>query len=351
MSAHLGIVKRKCLAEAIHDNFNSFWKSVFGYTAMAACIATALAEILGAGLGLNLLFRIPLKIAVVGSAMAILTLLWYQKYGSLEKLIVGFVSIIGFCYFLELYMVKPDWNQVAIHSIVPKLNSESIIIAMGVLGAVVMPHNMYLHSEVIQNRDWTASDEKETKKLLRFEFLDTLTAMLIGMAINAAMVIVAAAVFHKNGIKVNDLTQASATLRPLVNQWAEIIFGVALLCAGLSSSVTAAIAGGTTFCGYLGKETDLAKNWFKFGALLTIIPATIIIMYIGDVFKALIVSQVCLSIQLPFTMLPLYLLTSSKQVMGKYRNGWFENSTMIITGIIIILLNFLLIYKFFGGIF
>ena len=349
MSAHLGIIKEKCLAEAAHDHFRPWAATIYGSTAIAACVATALAEILGAALGLNLLFGIPVKLGAAFAAIFVGIMVWLHKYGSLEKLIVAFVSAIGLCYLVELYIVKPDWTQAAIHTFVPKLNSESIVIAMGVLGAVVMPHNMYLHSEVIQNRQWKGKTEADTRRLLRFEFVDTLVAMLAGMAINSAMVIVAASVFHRNGVRVNELTQAAATLQPLAGKLASVLFGVALLFAGVSSSITAGIAGGTTFSGYLGKETNLDSKWFRFGMIMTLVPACLIIMFIRDTFQALIISQVCLSIQLPFTMLPLFLLTSSKRYMGKFANGWFETSAMVVTGLLIVFLNILLIYRVFGG--
>ncbi|MCE5197554.1 MAG: Nramp family divalent metal transporter [Armatimonadota bacterium] len=349
ISAHLGIVAGKCLAEAIHDYVRPLPRVIYGVTAMVANVATALAEILGAAIGLNLLFHIPIRLAAVIAAAIVIAVVWFQRYGSLEKLIVGFVSAIGFAYLIELYLVKPDWGAAAYHMVVPKLNSSSILVAMGVLGAVVMPHNMYLHSEVIQNRNWKGQSDDETRRLLRFEFVDTLVAMLAGMAINAAMVIVAAAVFYRYGIQIGQLTQASATLRPLVGSLASVLFGIALLFAGLSSSMTAGIAGGTTFSGYLGRETAVESPWFRAGMLLTLLPALAAIMLIKDTFQALIISQVCLSVQLPFTMLPLFLLTQSKRVMGKYANKWAEASLMVITGLIIVLLNALLIYKVFGG--
>lgn len=349
MSAHLGIVTGRCLAEAIPKHFKPSTSVLYGTTAMAANMATALAEILGAALGLNILFGIPVKLAAVVSAAFVVMVIWSQRYASLEKLIVAFVSVIGFSYLIELYLVHPDWGQAAYHTVVPALNSSSILIAMGVLGAVVMPHNMYLHSEVIQSREWVGKSDGETRQLLRYEFMDTLVAMLVGMAINAAMVIVAAAVFHRHGIRVDQLAQAANTLRPLAGNLASILFGVALLFAGVSSSVTAGLAGGTTFSGYIAGETHVESKWFKWGMLLTIIPACMVIMLIMDTFQALIISQVCLSIQLPLTMLPLFLLTKSRQVMGKYANSWFENSSMLITGLVIVFLNILLLYQLFGG--
>jgi manganese transport protein len=173
--------------------------------------------------------------------------------------------------------------------------------------------------------------------------------MLAGMAINSAMVIVAAAVFHKNGVHVTDLTQASETLRPLAGNLASVIFGMALLFAGISSSMTAGMAGGTTFSGYLGKETRIESKWFRIGLVITLLPALAIIMMIKDTFHALIFSQVCLSVQLPLTMLPLFLLIRSRNVMGRFANGWLETLLMSVTGMVIVGLNVLLVVRLFGG--
>ena len=349
MSAHLGIVTGKCLAEAVREHIHPWATAVYGVTAMAAICATALAELLGAAIGLYILLRIPIPI---GTGLAVLVtgvVVALQGYSRLEKVIVGFVSAIGLCYLAELGLVHADWGQAAYHMVVPQLDSGSVLIAIGVLGAVVMPHNMYLHSEVIQNRHWKGKSEPETRRLLRFEFFDTLVAMLIGLAINAAMIIVAAAVFHRHGTHIGNLIQASETLRPLAGDMASLLFGIGLLFAGISSSMTAALAGGTTFSGYLGKETRIESKWFRIGAAVTLIPAFLMILLVTDTFKALIVSQVCLSIQLPLTMLPLFLLTSSRRVMGVYANRWAENGLMVVTGLIILILNALLVYTVMGG--
>lgn len=349
MAAHLGIVTGKCLAEAVSENSSTGASWVYGSTAMAASVATALAEILGAALGLNLLFHIPVRLAAVLATVVVTAVIWFQQYKLIERLIVGFVSLIGLCYLAEICLVHPDWGAVAYHSVVPELSSKTILVAMGILGAVVMPHNIYLHSEVIQSRDWTGKSEQETRYLLRFEFLDTLLAMIVGMLINAAMVIVAAAVFYKHGVRVSDLIQASDTLKPLAGRLSSVIFGIALLASGFSSSMTAGIAGGTTLSGYLGKETCIESSWFRLGMVVTLVPACLLIMLIHDTFQALILSQVGLSIQLPLTMLPLYLITNSRRIMGRYVNSLYDNVPLVITGIIVLALNGLLVYQILGG--
>lgn len=349
MSAHLGIVTGKCLAEAVREHMHPVASAIYGTTAMAAICATALAELLGAGIGLYVLFGIPERIGTAFAAVLVAAIIWLQRYMALEKVIVGFVSLVGLCYLVELVLVKPDWAAAAYYSVVPNLDSRSVLIAIGVLGAVVMPHNMYLHSEVIQNRHWKGKSDAETRRLLRFEFVDTFVAMMVGLAINAAMIIVAAAVFYPKGKHVTDLVQASETLRPLAGRLAEFLFGIGLLFAGIASSITAALAGGTTFSGYLGKETRVESNWFRIGLILTIVPAYLAILLLPHSLDTLVISQVCLSIQLPLTMLPLALLTASKRVMGKYASGWTENGLMAISGIAVLTLNGLLLYTLLGG--
>lgn len=349
MSAHLGVVTGKCLAESVRENTQRWACGIYGVTAMAAICATALAELLGAAIGLYILFHIPIPIGAVLAGVLSASAIWFRRYSTIEKVIVAFVSAIAVCYLVELSIVHPNWGAAAYHMVVPELSSGSVLIAIGVLGAVVMPHNMYLHSEVIQNRQWQGRSEPETRRLLRYEFVDTLLAMLVGLAINAAMIIVAAAVFHRHGQHITDLVQASETLRPLAGDLASVVFGVGLLFAGIASSMTAALAGGITFTGYIGQETSVESGWFRAGVVLTLLPACLLILMISDSFQALIISQVCLSIQLPLTMLPLFLLTSSKRVMGAYANRWLENGLMVVSGAIIVLLNILLLYTLLGG--
>jgi manganese transport protein len=349
MSAHLGIIKEKSLAEAIKDYSSPLASTIYGVTAMGACAATALAEILGAAIGLQVLFGIPVHIGTLISAGLIGVALWIQKLRSMEKIIVSLVAAIGFCYLVELYIVHPDWRATAHSIVVPTLNSLNLLVAVGLVGAVVMPHNIYLHSKVIQSRITKEISEAGTRRLLRYEFLDTIVSMLVGMAINMAMIVVAAAVFFRHGIVVDDLAQASATLRPIAGRLSSLIFGVALLFAGISSSMTAAITGGTIMSGFLGGSRSEEAVLHRKGIIFTLAAGTLLIFLIHDTFKALIISQVCLSIQLPFTMLPLYLLVGDPNVMGDYATGWFEKLGMIVTGIIIVTMNCLLVYQLLGG--
>jgi manganese transport protein len=348
MAAHIGIQTGMCMPEAVATHFRPAARVIYGFTAMCACVATALAEILGGAIGLQILFHIPLVIGALITSLFVVAMIWGQAYHKLEHLIIGFVSIIGFCYLAELLIVKPDWSLAAYSAVVPAVNSRSILVAMAMLGAVVMPHNIYLHSEVIQSRDWSAKDDTERAHLLRYEFLDTLLAMGAGWLINSSMVIVAAAVFFPNVVPTS-LGDVAKTLQPLAGPLAALFFATALLCSGLSSSITAGMAGGTIFTGYLLKPTDLTSKWFRLGVALTLVPAVIIVCFGFDPLKALIISQATLSLQLPFTIIPLFLLTRSEQVMGRFRNTWRENTLIVVTGVIVVGLNLLLLYQMLGG--
>lgn len=348
MSAHLGIVTGRCLAESCRQWFPSWSNYIIGGSIMLACVATALAEFLGAAIGLTIISGAPLAYSGVIAGVVILVLVTVQKYDRIEHIVISLVSIIGFCYLLELYIVKPQWGLAVAASVIPSIDSSRILIAMGMLGAVVMPHNIYLHSEVIQKRDYRADNEERKRQLLRYEFMDTLFAMGAGWLINCAMVVVAAAVFFRNGIRVSDIAQAAQTLKPLAGDLAEFLFAAALICAGLSSSITACLAGGTVFTGFLGKEKDPQTSWFRVGVLLTALPAMLIMTMLSDTYTALIWSQVALSIQLPLTIIPLIVLTRSRKVMGAYANGRFENLLMYLCAAVIIFLNMLLLGSFIG---
>ena len=238
-----------------------------------------------------------------------------------------------------------EWNSAMSGWVTPSLPDGSIIIVMSVLGAVVMPHNLFLHSEVIQSRQWNLQDEAVIKKQLRFEFLDTIFSMGIGWAINSSMIIVAAAVFFTNNIQIDDLSQATELLRPILGENAAIIFAVALLFAGISSTATCGIAGGSIFAGIFGEDYNIKDYHSWHGVLLTYGVAVLIIMFISDPFQGLIYSQMLLSMQLPITIILLMYLTSSRKVMGKYANSLRLKIILGIIGAVVIGLNILLLYQ------
>ena len=251
-AAHLGIVTGLCLSEAATKYLPKWLSRPVLSTAMMASIATALAEILGGAIALDLLFDVPLVLGSIITAVFCAVLLKTNSYPKMEKIIIAFVSIIGFSFLVELNLVPIEWNSAVNGWVTPSFPEGSIIIIMSVLGAVIMPHNLFLHSEVIQSRQWNLQDEAVIKKQLRFEFLDTIFSMGIGWAINSSMIIIAAAVFFTNNIQIDDLSQATELLRPILGENAAIIFAIALLFAGISSTATCGIAGGSIFAGIFG---------------------------------------------------------------------------------------------------
>ena len=339
-AAHLGIVTGLCLSEAASRYINRTLKNVILVTAVAAAIATAMAEILGGAIALQMLFHIPIK---VGSMLILVVVLFCEftnAYKRIEKLIMLFVSLIGFCLLIEICMVKIDWGAAATGWVKPVFPSHAMPVIMSVLGAVVMPHNLFLHSEIIQSRKWNLKEEAVIQRQLKFEFKDTLFSMIIGWAINSAMILMAAATFYQRGEnQVDDLTTAGNMLTPLLGNEATVIFAIALLLAGLSSSITAGMAGGTIFSGIFNKPYDIATKETRQGVLITMIPAALIILLIRSPFQGLIYSQMLLAVQLPITIFTQIYLTSSKKVMGKYANSTGLKMVLWAIAIVVTALN------------
>lgn len=344
-AAHLGIVTGLCLSEAATKFLPGYLAKPLLASAVLASVATSLAEILGGAIALKLLFNLPLWLGSVLMAALCSWLLRSNSYSKLEKIIIGFVSLIGLSFLAELVMVPLDWGAAAQGWVTPSLPHGSLLVVMSVLGAVVMPHNLFLHSEVIQSRQWHLEDEEVIKKQLNFEFLDTLFSMSIGWAINSAMILVAAAVFFTNQVKVDDLAQATDMLRPLLGNSAALLFAVALLFAGISSTATAGMAGGSIFAGIFGEPYDVRDYHSWHGVLLTYWLAVAIILFIDDPFSGLIYSQMALSVQLPWTIALLLYLTSSKKVMGKYANSLRLKIILGLIGVIVIALNVMLLLE------
>ena len=344
-AAHLGIVTGECLAEAA-SKFLRPWLSRFLLgTAMLAVIATALAELLGAAIALNMLFEIPILPGAIITAVICTLMLWTNAYRRLEMWIAGFVSVIAFSYLFELSLVHVNWPTALVNWVMPSLPGGSMLVVMGILGAVIMPHNLFLHSEVIQSRQWNLEDPALIVKQLRYEFLDTLFSMSIGWAINSAMILLAAATFFVNGVQVEELQQAKEMLVPLLGPNAANVFAIALLFAGFASTTTAGMAGATIFAGMFHESYDMKDIHSRIGLLVSYLPAIVILFFVTDPFFGLILSQALLSVQLPFTIFMQLYLTSSKRVMGKYANKPSTRYTLIILGVIVTLLNLFLIYE------
>ncbi|MDW2798444.1 Nramp family divalent metal transporter [Clostridium boliviensis] len=347
--AHLGIVTGDCLAEAAHKHLKPRISKVVLSTAVLAAISTAMAEILGAAIALNLLFRIPVKLASVLVLALILWMLFTNSYQKLEKWIIGFVSVIGLSFIYELSLVHVDWNQAVAGWTTIQFPKGSMLIIMSVLGAVVMPHNLFLHSEIIQSRQWNLEDESIQKLQLKYEFADTLLSMIIGWAINSAMIILAATTFFSKGEHVSELGQAAQMLKPLVGSGASLIFAIALLFSGIASTTTAGMAGGSIFAGMYGEPYDPDDPHTRFGVTWILVIATCIIFLISDPFKGLVYSQMLLSVQLPITVFLQIYLTSSEKVMGKYKNGRLDKFLLLVIGVILTVLNIMLLVAFGKG--
>ncbi|MEI7677523.1 MAG: Nramp family divalent metal transporter, partial [Bacteroidales bacterium] len=296
---------------------------------------------------LEMLFKIPIKIGAVVMVVFVIFILFSNTYRKLEKWIMGFVSIIGFAFVYELYIADISWGEAVRGWVTPALPEGSILVVMSVLGAVVMPHNLFLHSEVIQSRQWNLEDDVVIRKQLKYEFYDTLFSMIVGWAINSAMIIMAAAVFFKNHTQVTELQQAGSILVPLLGKGASIVFAVALLLAGISSTITSGMAGGSIFAGLFGEPMDLKDNHSRLGVYISLFVALIIIFLITNPFKGLIYSQMILSIQLPFTIFIQLYLTSSKKVMGRYANSNFLVGVLLLIGGIVTFLNIKLLLSLF----
>ncbi len=343
--AHLGIATGYCLSEAATIYLKPVWSKFILTSAMLASISTSLAEILGGAIALEMLFDIPIVAGAVLTTLFVVIMLFTNSYLKIEKWIIAFVSIIGLSFLYELSLVDIDWAAAGAGWITPSFPEGSIIIIMSVMGAVVMPHNLFLHSEIIQSREWNRKDEKIIKKQLRFEFTDTLLSMLIGWAINSAMILLAAATFYKSSTPVTELQQANHLLEPLLGNNAAVVFAVALLLAGIASTVTSGIAAGSIFAGIFKEPYDIKDNHSRLGVAISLLVALALIFFISNPFQGLIISQMILSIQLPFTIFLQVYLTSSAKVMGKYRNSTFSKIVLYTIAGIVTLLNIYLFYS------
>ena len=345
--AHLGIATGLCLSEAATKHLTPWTGKVALITAMMASVATSMAEILGAAIALNMLFHIPLRIGAILSFLFVCIMLFTNSYKAIEKWIIGFVSIIGLSFIYELYLVDIDWGHAAVSWLTPSIPQGSMIIIMSVLGAVVMPHNLFLHSEIIQSRQWNLKDEEIIKRQLDYEFLDTLFSMVIGWAINSSMILLASATFFASRTLVSELQQAQGLLTPLLGQSASLVFAIALLFSGIASTITSGMAGGSIFAGLYAEPYDIRDSHSKLGVAVSLISALLLIFLVTNPFKGLIYSQMFLSIQLPITIFLQIYLTSSKKVMGIYANTILTRITLLIIGGIVAVLNILLLLNVF----
>ena len=343
--AHLGIVTGLCLSEAA-TRYAPRWVSrpILG-SAVLASISTSLAEILGGAIALEMLLDIPIAWGAVLTTILVVIMLFTNSYKRIERGIIAFVSVIGLSFLYELFLVDIDWSLAARSWVVPDIPQGSMLIIMSVLGAVVMPHNLFLHSEVVQSREYNKQDDASIRKLLKYEFYDTLFSMGVGWAINSAMILLAAATFFVHRTPVEELQQAKSLLDPLLGSQAGIIFALALLMAGISSTVTSGMAAGSIFAGMFSESYHIKDIHSRVGVLLSLGVALVLILFIENPFQGLIISQMMLSIQLPFTVFLQVGLTSSRRVMGQYANSRWSSFVLYAIATIVSVLNIMLLFS------
>ena len=343
--AHLGIVTGLCLSEAATQYCPKWLSRPILGSAVLASISTSLAEILGGAIALQMLLDIPIVWGAVLTTIFVVIMLFSNSYKKIERAIIAFVSVIGLSFLYELFLVDIDWPLAAKSWVTPSIPEGSMLIIMSVLGAVVMPHNLFLHSEVIQSHEYNKGDAVSMEKRLKYEFYDTLVSMIIGWAINSAMILLAAATFFKSGTPVEELQQAKSLLDPLLGNSAGIIFALALLMAGISSTITSGMAAGSIFAGIFGESYHIKDIHSRVGVLLSLGIALMIIFFIDNPFHGLIISQMILSVQLPFTVFLPVGLTSSKKVMGKYVNSTWSILLLYTIAAIVSILNIMLLFS------
>lgn len=345
LSAKLGIASGKNLAEQCRESYSRPVVWILWVLMELVAMATDLAEFLGAALGFNLLFGMPLPLAGVITAIVTFIILALERYGfrPLEAVISAFVGVIALCYVIQTVMVKPPWPQVIYHAFVPHLaGPESILLATGILGATVMPHAIYLHSSLTQNRV-VVKEPALLKKLFRFELIDVGIAMGVASLVNSAMLIMAAATFHNQGLtEVGSIEEAYRTLEPLLGSAASTVFGISLLASGLSSSSVGTMAGQVIMKGFLHREIPV---WIR--RTVTLVPSLIVIFMGLDPTRVLIFSQVILSFGLPFAVIPLVRFTSDKRIMGVLINKQRTTFLAWMVAAFIIALNVYLLYATF----
>jgi manganese transport protein len=359
LSAKLGIATGRTLPQNCRDHFSRRTAIGLWVAAELSALATDLAEFLGAALGFYLLFggyflhlgltrTTVMFLAAIVSAVCVFAILALELRGfrSLELGIMIFVLMIGVCYLIEIFLVHPDWRQIAYHTVVPMMDRKSIYIAVGMLGATVMPHVVYLHSGLVQPRLVAEERSEHTPRIryltrlrhLRLEAMDVFAAMNGAWLVNSAMIIVAAAAFAGTGRTDMSIEEAHRTLGPLLGPASATIFAVALLCSGLSSSTVGTLAGQMILEGFLNVRFSIFLR-----RLLTLLPAMVVIGLGLDPIRILVLSQVVLSFTLPFALIPLLILCSRRQVMGEFTNGGTLAFLGWLTVAIIIALNVVLL--------
>lgn len=347
LSAKLGIATGQNLAEHCRNHFPKPIVYSMWVLMELVAMATDLAEFLGAALGFNLLLGIPLWLAGLLTAITTFLILGLERYGFrlLEAVITSLVGVVAVSYVIETILDRPQWGDVLYHAVVPQFSgTESVLLAVGILGATVMPHAIYLHSALTQGRI-VVKEPAQMRRLYHLEIIDVILAMGMASLVNGAMLIMSAATFHLKGlIDIGTIEEAHRTLQPLLGSAASWVFAVSLLASGLSSASVGTMAGQVIMQGFLHREIPI---WLR--RLVTMVPSLIVIGIGLEPTRTLVISQVALSFGLPFAIIPLILFTRRRDLMGILTNGWLTNLLASLVAGLIVLLNIYLIYSVLGG--
>ena len=346
LSARLGIVTRMDLAQACRETYPAIVCRILWLLCEIAIAACDLAEVIGTAIGLHLLFQIPVIVGVLITAADTLLILWFTKLGIrlIESFILSLITITAGCFFVEIWLARPAAGEI-VTGLLPRLDNSSLYAAIAILGATVMPHNLYLHAALVQTRR-IGESSAEKRAACRYNLIDSMIALNGALLVNAAILILASSVFHKRGIIVTEIAQAQLLLAPLLGSAAAgVCFAVALLCAGQSSTITGTMAGQVVMEGFLSFRM---QPWLRrlITRLMAITPAALAVYVSGEegLYKLLIFSQIVLSMQLPFAVIPLINFTSDRGRMGEFVNPAWAKALSWIVAAVIVILNGWLVY-------
>lgn len=347
LAAKLGIATGMNLAEVCRHQFPQWVSYVLWITQEVTAMATDLAEVLGAAIGITLLTGMPMLASAVLTGLTVFIILALQGNGfrQLEVFIGGCAAVIALCYLIETILAKPSWAQIFYHSVVPSLpGSDAVLLSVGIIGATVMPHVIYLHSDLTRGRIVPMNDE-EARRIVNFNKVDVVVAMTLAGLVNLAMLVMAAKVFHFTGhADIADINSAYQTLTPLLGGASALVFGISLIASGVSSSHVGTMAGQVVMQGFVDFHIPI---WVR--RLATLIPALVVI-YVGlDPTRTLVMSQVVLSFTLPIPVITLIMFTRNRAIMGNLVNGRMTTALATLCATIILSLNVVLLYQILGG--
>ena len=345
LSAKLGIVTGHNLAEMCREHFPRPVVWAMWVVSEIAAMATDLAEFLGGAIGLSLLFQMPLFAGMAVTAVVTYGVLMFEAYGfrPIELIIGSMVSIIAFCYVVELFIVPVDWASAAAHTILPQIpDAEALLLSVGIIGATVMPHAVYLHSGLTQART-PVRDNGERRKVLRFSNQEVIIALAVAGLVNMAMVMMASGAFHAGHPEVAQIETAYHTLTPLLGIGAAGVFLVSLVASGISSSIVGTMAGQMIMQGFIRFRIPILVR-----RLVTMLPAFVVVALGANATNSLVISQVVLSIALPLPMISLLIFTSRRDIMGQFVNSRLTFFAALVGTIVVLLLNIFLILQTFG---